>query len=163
MPRLMTTAATAAVALAALLAAGCAFQSITPGMSREQVVAAYGTPTQVVATGTGSRLQYSGQPLGQFANMVDLDATGKVVNARQVLKPAEFVRIQTGQWTQADMEREFGRPASMDRVSSWSGDIMTYRWIDHDQPMLFWAYLDANRVVQRVGQGMEFPFRDNDK
>ncbi|MEO7888266.1 MAG: hypothetical protein ABIR76_16180, partial [Polaromonas sp.] len=63
-----------------------------------------------------------------------------------------------------DMEREFGRPATIDHVASWPGDIMTYRWQDSgDQPMFFWAYLDGNNVVQRAGQGMEFPMRVNDR
>jgi hypothetical protein len=34
---------------------------------------------------------------------------------------------------------------------------MTYRWLDASQPMYFWVYLDAGNMVQRTGQGMEFP------
>ncbi|MEO7886230.1 MAG: hypothetical protein ABIR76_05780, partial [Polaromonas sp.] len=125
------------------LLAGCAFTSIKPGMTREEVIAHYGKPSRVVALDTGTRLQYSGQPLGRFANMVDLDTAGRVVSARQVLTPAEFARVQPGKWTRWDMEREFGRPATIDHVASWPGDIMTYRWQDSgDQPMFFWAYLD---------------------
>lgn len=150
-----------AMAAAGLLLAGCAFTSIKPGMSREEVLASYGTPTRVVPLAAGTRLQYSGQPLGRFANMVDLDAAGKVVSARQVLTPAEFARIQPGQWSRADMEREFGRPASIDHVASWQGDIMTYRWQDNIMNMFFYAYLDGNNVVQRTGQGIDFPNRDD--
>lgn len=146
-----------AVLVAALLVAGCAITSIKPGMSREEVLARFGTPTRVVPLSTGTRLQYSGQPLGRFANMVDLDSAGKVVSARQVLTPSEFSRIQPGQWSRSDMEREFGRPASIDHVASWKGDIMTYRWRDSDMNMFFWAYLDGNNIVQRTGQGIEFP------
>ena len=36
------------VALAALLVAGCASNAVQPGMSREQVIASYGTPTRTV-------------------------------------------------------------------------------------------------------------------
>ncbi len=148
---------------AALFLTGCALTAVKPGMTREEVIALRGTPSRVVPLDTGTRLQYSGQPLGQFATMVDLDAAGRVVSVRQVLTPAEFSRVQPGKWTRADVEREFGRPATIDRVASWSGDIMTYRWRDSDQPMFFWAYLDGNNVVQRVGQGMEFPMRVNDR
>jgi hypothetical protein len=151
-----------AAALAALLAAGCA-TGVQPGMSREQVLASYGTPTRTVPLASGTRLQYSTQPGGQTATMVDLDAAGKVVSARQVLNPRDFSRIEVGKWTRDDVEREFGRPATMDRVGSWSGEIMTYRWLAADQPMFFWVYLDAGNVVQRVGQGMEFPIRLNDR
>ncbi|MFS2034664.1 hypothetical protein ACEN8I_11625 [Polaromonas sp. CT11-55] len=151
-----------AAALAAFLAAGCAV-GVQPGMSREQVLASYGTPTRTVALASGTRLQYSRQPSGQTAVMVDLDATGKVVSARQVLNPQDFSRIEVGKWTRADVEREFGPPAKVDGVASWSGDIMTYRWRDGVQDMFFFVYLDAGYVVQRVGQGMEFPVRVNDR
>jgi len=151
-----------AAALAALLAVGCAV-GVQPGMSREQVLASYGTPTRTVALASGTRLQYSRQPTGQTAVMVDLDAAGKVVSARQVLNPQDFSRIEVGKWTRADVEREFGPPAKVDGVASWSGDIMTYRWRDGVQDMFFFVYLDAGYVVRRVGQGMEFPIRMNDR
>lgn len=146
-----------AAAAVALLVGGCALTSIKPGMTREEVLAHHGTPTRVVPLSTGTRLQYSGQPQGRFANMVDLDNAGKVVSARQVLTPAEFSKIQPGQWSRLDMEREFGQPASIDHVASWKGDIMTYRWLENNVNMFFWAYLDGNNVVQRTGQGIEFP------
>ena len=147
----------ASLAAVAVLAAGCAFTPVQPGMSREQVVASYGTPTRTVPLATGSRLQYSRQPAGQSAIMVDLDAAGKVVAVREVLKQQEFLRIEPGQWTRGDVEREFGPPAWTDRVASWSGDIMNYRWRDSAQDMLFWVYLDASNRVQRTGQGIKLP------
>jgi hypothetical protein len=67
------------MAVAALLLAGCAFTH-QPGMSREQVLASYGTPTRTVPLASGTRLQYSAQP-GPDGHMVDLDAAGKVVSA----------------------------------------------------------------------------------
>lgn len=151
-----------AMALAALLLAGCAFTPVQPGMSREQVLAAYGTPTRTVPLASGTRLQYSGQPKGQTATMVDLDAAGKVVTARQVLNLQDFSRIEAGKWTRQDVEREFGPPATVDRVFTWPGDVMTYRWLDLDVDKLYWVYLDAGNVVQRTGQGLEIPVRMND-
>jgi hypothetical protein len=137
---------------------GCALQpfgSITSGMSREDVVSRLGQPGAVVALGSGSRLQYSGQPAGQFAFMVDLDASGKVLRARQVLNAKDFERIEPGKWNRDDVLREFGRPASVEHVALWKGDILTYRWRDvHD--MFYWVYLDPNQVVQKAHPGMEF-------
>ncbi|SFC07748.1 hypothetical protein SAMN05216344_108130 [Polaromonas sp. OV174] len=151
------------LALAVLLLGACATTAVQPGMSREEVLAHYGKPSRVVPLGTGSRLQYSGQPAGQSAVMVDLDAAGKVLTVRQALQASEFAKVESGKWTREDVEREFGRPASVDRVGSWSGDVMTYRWLDHNlQDMLFWVYLDGRNVVQRTGQGMEIPIRLND-
>jgi hypothetical protein len=94
--------------------------------------------------------------------MVDLDAGGKVVRARQVLTAREFNRIQPGAWTRADVEREFGPPALVDRVTSWRGPIMTYRWNDGSD-MFYFVYLDESNVVRRAHPGMEFinaPDRD---
>ena len=150
------------LALAVLLVAGCVVSTLRPGMSREEVVAQYGKPSRVLALPAGSRLQYSSQPAGQSALMVDLDAASKVVAVRQMMTIAELSKIEPLRWTREDVEREFGGPASIDRVASWPGDIMTYRWLDITQDMFFWVYLDASNVVQRTGQGMEIPVRMND-
>lgn len=147
---------------AVLLMAGCALTPVSPGMSREQVVASYGTPTRVVPMSSGTRLQYSRQPAGQSVVMVDLDADGKVVAVREVMKLQEFLKIEPGQWTREDVEREFGPPARVDGVASWRGDIMNYRWRDSLQDMYFWVYLDASNRVQRTGQGIELPVRTDD-
>jgi hypothetical protein len=150
-----------AVALVTLVS-GCAVQSVQPGASREEVVSRYGTPSRVVALAAGTRLQYSRQPAGQSAVMVDLDAAGRVTSVREVLNAAGFSAVVVGQSTREDTERALGRPALVDRVASWSGDILTYRWRDKDQDMLYWFYLDANQVVQRTGYAVEIPIRPND-
>lgn len=138
---------------------GCAllhpFSAVQPGMSRDEVVARMGPPGAVVAIPQGTRLQYSGQPTVQFAFMVDLDASGRVSSVRQVLNARDFARIEPGKWTRDDVLREFGRPTLVDRVASWPGDILTYRWYDL-QDLFYWVYLDANQVVQRAHPGMEF-------
>lgn len=157
-----TVKTVSSIAVAVLLMAGCAFTVAQPGMSQQEVIARNGTPSRVLPLGAGTRLQYSGQPSGQWAFMVDLDVAGKVVAARQVLNLNEFSKIGLGQWSREDVEREFGRPASVDHVASWAGDIMTYRWLDGSQNMYFWVYLDGANRVQRTGQGMEFPVRRRD-
>ena len=137
---------------------GCAlqpFNNVTTGMSRDDVLVRMGQPGAVVAIPQGTRLQYSGQPNGQFAVMVDLDASGRVLSARQVLNARDFARIEPGKWTRDDVLREFGRPAMVDRVAFWQGDVLTYRWYDL-QDLFYWVYLDGNQVVQRAHPGMEF-------
>jgi hypothetical protein len=141
---------------AALLLMGCAVERVQVGTPRDEVISQYGKPTAVVPTTQGTRLQYSRQPAGQSAIMVDLDATGRVAQVRQVLTEAEFARVQVGQWTRETIEREYGRPAFIRHTAFWKGDILTYRWRDASQDMLFYAYLDPNNLVQQVGQGMEF-------
>ena len=152
----------AGAAATAVLLGACALGQVKPGASRGEAISHYGQPTAVVPLASGSRLQYSYQPAGSSAVMVDLDAAGRVVSTRQVLHPREFSRVEAGKWTRRDIEREFGRPATIDRVASWPGDVMTYRWREDVHPMFFWVYLDAGNVVQRIGQGMEFPMRPND-
>jgi hypothetical protein len=134
---------------------GVGLSGVAAGTTRADVIARLGQPTRSVALPSGERLQYSQQPMGQYATMVDLDSAGRVVSARQVLTLAEFSRIVDGQWTRADVEREFGPPARVDGVASWRGDILTYRWNDGSD-MFFFVYLDANQVVQRAHPGMEF-------
>lgn len=157
-----------------LVLAGCAGStgnpfrsfSVAPGTTRQAAIAQLGTPTRsvpIVINGqAGERLQYTLQPRGQQAVMVDIDSAGRVVASRQVLSLAEFSRIEVGQWSRADVEREFGPPAQVDRVTSWPGDILTYRWSDGSD-MFFWVYLDSANRVQRAHPGMEFvnaPDRD---
>jgi hypothetical protein len=124
-------------------------------MERDAVIARMGVPTGVVSIASGTRLQYSGQPANQQAWMVDLGPQGKVIQVRQVLQASEFARIEVGNWTRADVLREFGPPASIDRVASWPNDILTYRWRGSED-MLYWVYLDEQQRVQRTEQGVEY-------
>ena len=141
----------------ALLMMGCAVEKVPVGTERAELIAKYGAPTRVVPIATGTRLQYSRQPAGQTAVMVDLDTAGRVTSVRQVLNETDFARIVVGQWTRDTAEREFGRPSFIHRVASWKGDILTYRWLDAGRTdMFYYIYLDSNNVVQQVGQGMEF-------
>jgi hypothetical protein len=140
---------TVAIALAA-----CTIPTqVAQGTSREEVIARIGQPTSVVSLpGGGQRLQYSLQPAGQLAWMVDLDTAGRVTRVRQVLTEDEFQRIVPGEWTRSDVEREFGPPGSSD------ARLMTYRWRDaHGADSLYWLYLDAQGVVRAARYGTELP------
>lgn len=156
----------AAALLAAL--AGCAGfpyggYTIAPGTPREAVIARSGPPTRVVPLpGGGERLQYSLQPLGREAWMVDVDASGRVVRAWQALTIENFDRIQPG-WTQADVAREFGPPARIDGVTSWDGPVWTYLWRDVvNTDMFFWVYFDRRGIVGRAHPGMDLPNTPDD-
>jgi hypothetical protein len=150
-----------AAALALLLAA-CAhpwnIASVAPGTPRDEVIARAGQPVRVVPLpGGGQRLQYTRQPLGQYAFMVDLDAAGRVVRSRQVLTETEFNRIEPGRWSRDDVLREFGPPARVDGVASFQGTVLTYRWRDNGgADMFYWVYVDPQGIVRRAHPGMEF-------
>ncbi|HVZ44806.1 MAG TPA: hypothetical protein VHA82_13430 [Ramlibacter sp.] len=130
---------------------------VAPGTARDEVIARMGRPTAVVPLpGGAERLQYSQQPAGQYAWMVDVDANGRVTASRQALTQANFERIVPGQWTRTDVEREFGPPARIERVASWDGPIMTYRWRDAGGADMFYSvYLDAQGIVRRAHPSME--------
>jgi hypothetical protein len=135
--------------------AGCA---VTPGMGRDEVLSARGTPTAELQRGGVHRLQYSAQPMGQSVLMVDLDAAGKVQQAREVMNLQAFSEIDlSGSTTRDDILWAFGPPAQVDHVMSWTGDIWAYRWRDV-QDMWFWVYFDPQGVVRRTQQGMDVSF-----
>ena len=150
------------IALAAVLAgsallAACAWAPLQPGMTRDQVLASWGPPTRTVALPAGERLQYSWQPAGQQAVMVDLDASGRVVQVRQVMTENEFTRIGVdGSWTRADVERAFGPAAWFERVASWDGPLMVYRWRGGMIDQFYVVYLDAADVVRRAHPAPEW-------
>jgi hypothetical protein len=144
-----------AIFVLTLILTGCAVESLQLGTSRDEVIQKFGNPTRIVSLVSGTRLQYSRQPAGHSAVMVDVDAADRVVSVRQVLNPAGFSRVVLGKWTRQDVEREFGRPARIDHVAAWQGDILTYRWLDGAQNMYFNVYLDASNVVQSLGQREE--------
>ena len=146
---------------AAAVLAGCAnpwnVVNAAPGTPRDAVIARAGQPARVVPLADGGqRLQYTLQPLGRYAFNVDLDPAGRVTSARQVLTEANFQRIEPGRWSRADVEREFGPPALVDHVTSFRGDVLTYRWAERNEPMFYWVYVDPQGVVQRAHPGMEF-------
>ncbi len=143
------------VLTAALLASACAFNSVQPGMTRQDVLARMGQPSGEMSLAGGTRLQYSRQPAGRQVYNVDLDARGHVLQVRQMLVQSEFAHVVVGTWTRDDVLRAFGPAASIDHVADWSGDIMTYRWRDVEN-MFFWVYLDHDNVVRRTGQGVEY-------
>ena len=158
-----------ALAAATLVLAACAHPSnsldIAPGTPRDQVIARAGQPVRVVPLPDGGqRLQYTLQPFGRYAFMVDVDAAGRVVRSRQVLTAQEFARIEPGQWTRAAVEREFGPPAQVDGVANWNGPIMMYRWKElGGSDMFYYVYLDPQGVVQRAHPAMEFINAPNER
>ena len=74
-----------------------------------------------------------------------------------MLAETGFARASVGQWTKEDTLREFGRPASIERVRNWAGDIVTYRWQDAQAPMLFYVDLEVSPMVQHTGAAAELP------
>ena len=148
-PRGALTLAT--LVLAALLA-GCAAmpERLATGTPRADIERALGRPTATIDLPEGTRLQYSRQPAGQQVFNVELDAQGRLRQVDQVMDPAWFARIEVDRWTRDDVLRLFGRPALVERVALFDGDIWTYRYLDVSWPRQFHVHLDPAGVVRKL-------------
>lgn len=148
-----------AALLATALLGGCAGEPtrLAMGSSREQALRELGAPSAVYAlSGGGERLQYSRAPAGFEVNNVDLDVGGHVVSVRQELDERLFDRTiqpRVGRWREADVLRTYGRPFEITRVSSFDGNIWTWRYKWQNSPRLLYIYFDPAGVVQRYHTG----------
>lgn len=155
----------AALALCALLLAGCATPDrdarLRPGVSGEaEVVALYGTPRRAWPEADGGRtLEYSSQPMGSHAYMVRLGADGRLLGIEDGLSPAGRARIVPGM-TPEQVSRLLGQERS--RVFfRFSGEDVWDWTIEPDQPgygMRFNVHF-KDGVVLRASQSMVFPSR----
>lgn len=141
-----------AAAVALSLLAGCAGvpQFEQPGAARADVLARLGPPTAVYALPDGERLQYSQQPMGTQVHNLDFDAAGRLRSVDQVLDAAHIDRIVVGEWTVREVERTFGRPARVERVARFDGDIWTYLFRDFSGLRRLHVHLDRSGVVRQV-------------
>jgi hypothetical protein len=150
-----------AAAGAALLLAACASapQFTQVGTPRAQILQNLGQPTATYPLpGGGERLQYSRQPAGQQVYNVDLGADGRLLRpVEQAMDPAVFDRIGIDTWTTQDVLRAFGKPARIERVWSFDGDVWVYRYEDFYWYWVLGVHIDRSGVVRKVSRGEEFP------
>jgi hypothetical protein len=138
--------------LAGLALAGCAGmpERLSAGASRADIVAALGPPTAEYRLDAGVRLQYSRQPAGQHVFNLDLDADGRLLQRDQVMALPWFDRIGSDRWTRDDVMRTFGRPALVERVARFRGDVWTYRYLDNGIARQAHVHIDPAGIVRRV-------------
>jgi hypothetical protein len=152
-----TLAALGFLALASLGLAGCANDPtrIQPGTTAAEALQRLGTPTgRYPLTGGGERLQYSRMPAGFEVTDIDVDASGKVVSATQVLSEARFGQdIKVNQWRQNDVMAFYGRPYEISRVSSFDGAVWTWRYKAVNERRMLYIYIDPTGVVRRYHTG----------
>lgn len=150
-PRYSTTRWAMALVCAAALA-GCAVPEWQkPGTSASQIQQDMGAP-QVRSTlpEGGERWVYSRQPMGQQVYHFDFDSAQRLLSVRQVLVPAEFNRLRPGVDTRDSVFQIFGKPALVEHVASFKGDIWTYRIYENGSNRQAHVFLDPQHVVQRV-------------
>lgn len=140
-------------ALLAMALAGCSLmpEHVAPGTPRAEIEARLGRPTLTHALPGGTRLQYSGQPAGPWVHNLDLDADGRLVRQEQVMESGWLLQhIEVGRWTRDDVLRHLGRPALIERVARFEGDIWTYRFLEFTRPRQVHVHLDAAGVVRQL-------------
>jgi hypothetical protein len=149
--RLRAAARVAGLGLVALLV-GCSLmpERVPLGATRSEIESRLGSPTAVHALADGTRLQYSRQPAGQQVYNLDLDAAGRLRQTEQVMDAGWLQRIEVDRWTRETALIHLGRPALIERVASWHGDIWTYRFQEAAGSRQVHLHLDGAGVVRRV-------------
>ena len=140
----------AGVWLAGAGLAGCAAVAPAPGTPQAEVLRLWGAPTsRYTLPAEGLRLEYATGPYGRTTWMVDLDAQGRVTQARQVLHEAEFLAVQTRAASGMDREallRWIGRPGER-RHGGWpGGEVWAWRYPTNDCLWFQVSISDAGRV-----------------
>jgi hypothetical protein len=129
--------------LASLLAlAGCDPQKIAKleeGVATEaDVRKQFGEPDATYNEADGGKtFEFTRQPEGQTAYMITIGADGKMSALRQVLKPAEFAKIQPGM-DKAAVRRTLGKPYKTTRYDlKPDEEHWDWRWADGQVAKIF--------------------------
>ena len=135
-----------------VLLTGCSLmpERVPLGATRSEIESRLGQPTRVYALADGTRLQYSRQPAGQQVYNLDMGADGRLRQVQQVVVARWMQRIEADRWSQGDALQNLGRPALIERVASWDGDIWTYRFEEANGARQVHLHLDHARVGRRL-------------
>jgi hypothetical protein len=113
---------------------GCAVAPPRPGATHDELRQAWGQPTASYALADGGqRLEYATGPYGRTTWMVDLGRDGRVVQARQVLGEAEFLRVQSApDLRRDDLLRWLGTPGERRSGGRAGGEVWSWRYPTND-------------------------------
>lgn len=139
-------------ALCLALLAGCAGmpERIEVGAPRPQIVERLGAPSaEYPLPDGGRRLQYSRQPAGQQVYNLDLGADGRLRKTEQVMDIHWLQQhVEVGRWSRQDVLLHLGRPALVERVASFRGDVWTYRFLEVNLARQAHLHIDPEGVVR---------------
>ena len=142
----------AALAAAAVLGlAACDVQKIAElevGVTTEaDLRTKWGEPAAVYLEADGSRtLEYTRQPAGQVNYMMAIGADGKLIAMRQVLKPANFAKVESG-WDKTQVRRLLGAPAKVQRYDLKQEEVWDWRFADTGENKKFSVTFDTSGRV----------------
>jgi len=122
-----------------------------PGTPAAQLLQDMGQPhVRVPLDGGGERWVYSRQPAGQQVYHMQLDAQQRLVHVEQVLQEAHFLKLQPGDDNRQSVFNYFGKPALVEGVGNFKGDIWTYRIRENSIDRQAHVFIDPQGVVRRV-------------
>jgi hypothetical protein len=125
----------ATVAAALLLLTGCAGFVPTPGQHEAELLRGLGPATgRYELPEGGMRLEFATGPYGRSTWMADIDRSGRVVRARQVLNEAEFAAFQQRApgLTRDELLRNLGRPGNKRQLGWLGGEVWSWRYPTND-------------------------------
>jgi hypothetical protein len=149
-----------------LALAGCVqpWQQFHAGDDAQSVIARFGPPQEVYdLPNGGKRLMWPTQPMGETTTAADIDASGKVVNLRQVLQPNEFYRAEIGKWTRADVLVNFGRPVETAYFPLMKKQAWTYRYLEDNVWYMLYSFYFDDQGILRLTQKTPDPLHDPDR
>ncbi len=108
----------------------------------------FGEPAAVYGEADGARtLEYPRQPAGQVNYMITIGPDGKMTALRQVLRPANFAKVEPG-WDKSQVRRLLGLPAKTQRFELKHQEVWDWRFADGQEGKLFSVTFDTEgRVV----------------
>jgi hypothetical protein len=142
--------------LPALLLAACATLPPPSGTPRSTLLQQWGPPTAEHAMPGGvQRLEYASGPYGRTTWMLDLDADGRLLQARQVLDEAEFQAVMAlpGLRT-AEVRQRLGTPGEVRSLAWRGGEVWGWRYPTNDC-LWFEISFNAQGRVQGGGYGVD--------
>jgi hypothetical protein len=168
MPGLRTArgALTVLVCAGVVMLAGCAqpWQNYQQGADQSTIVARLGPPREVYdLPNGGKRLMWPTQPMGETTTAADIDASGKIVNVRQVLQPNEFYRAEIGKWTRDDVLVNFGRPVETNYFPLMKREVWTYRYQEDNVWYMMYSFYFDDQGILRLTQKTPDPLHDPDR
>ena len=113
---------------AAIVLAGCASspEGLKPGASAEDIRAQMGTPVATyVLPGGGKRMEFRGN--GPRTYMLDVDASGRLIQWVQVLNETNFRNIVPGM-TREQVLMTLGRPSEVSVVGRQGVEVWSYHF-----------------------------------
>lgn len=134
-PAVVALRAVLCAVLGALLVAACAgWQPPPPGSDQASLIARWGPPSARHALADGAqRLEYSSGPRGRETWMVDVDAGGRVLVARQVLTESELLAVMARtDLDAAALLRWIGQPSERRHGGRMGGEVWSWRYLTND-------------------------------